>query len=110
MSDPTLTQYQNGLVHPNSIQVEYVGLAALNSSEVLWRDRYAFLRDRGYILRPRYSPEWKPSWLRTNVPPYACEDAMMSLVCTFMVVRICSQSDSPNAPTGERCVGRNVHR
>lgn len=35
----------------------------LSQGELVWRDRYAWLKERGYQLRSRYSPNWKPSWL-----------------------------------------------
>lgn len=34
----------------------------LHKEEVFWRDRYHFFKSKGYILRPRYHPEWKASW------------------------------------------------
>ncbi|SJL11183.1 uncharacterized protein ARMOST_14586 [Armillaria ostoyae] len=30
--------------------------------EVIWRGYYNFLLERGYQLRPRYHPDWIPSW------------------------------------------------
>ncbi|KAI9063419.1 hypothetical protein FKP32DRAFT_1572053 [Trametes sanguinea] len=36
--------------------------ARLSSEEVYWRDRQGFLESRGYALRPRYRPDWSPSW------------------------------------------------
>ncbi|KAG6884141.1 hypothetical protein C0993_000978 [Termitomyces sp. T159_Od127] len=34
----------------------------LGKKETFWRDHYNFLKDRGYTLRNRYSPDWVPSW------------------------------------------------
>ncbi len=34
----------------------------LTSYEIFWRDTYHFLCERGYKLRPRYHPDWVPSW------------------------------------------------
>ncbi|OSC97553.1 kinase-like protein [Trametes coccinea BRFM310] len=45
--------------------------------EVSWKERYEALRTRGYQLRPRYHPEWRPSWTGTNLDPEFCEDAVM---------------------------------
>ncbi|KAJ3009451.1 hypothetical protein NUW54_g2780 [Trametes sanguinea] len=53
------------------------GTYDLLPSEVLWKDRYFWLKDRGYDLRPRYSPDWEPSWLNTNLNAEFCEDAVM---------------------------------
>lgn len=34
----------------------------LGDGEIFWRDRYYFFKRKGYILRPRYHPDWQPSW------------------------------------------------
>ncbi|KIP07944.1 hypothetical protein PHLGIDRAFT_127367 [Phlebiopsis gigantea 11061_1 CR5-6] len=36
--------------------------ATLLPDEELWRDKFHFLAAQGYTLRPRYHPDWKPSW------------------------------------------------
>lgn len=36
--------------------------ATLDPEELRWRDRQRFLADKGYMLRPRYHPDWVPSW------------------------------------------------
>ncbi|TFK92736.1 hypothetical protein K466DRAFT_659071 [Polyporus arcularius HHB13444] len=46
----------------------------LSNAEFFWRDHYRFLEEKGYRLRPRYSPDWKPSWLNTNRDRFECED------------------------------------
>ncbi len=46
----------------------------LSNAEFFWRDHYRFLEEKGYRLRPRYSPDWKPSWLSTNRDRFECED------------------------------------
>ena len=38
----------------------------LDPREVWWRDRYQQLSNHGYLLRPRYSPQWAPSWRSSN--------------------------------------------
>ncbi|KAJ3481942.1 hypothetical protein NLI96_g7315 [Meripilus lineatus] len=30
--------------------------------EFWWRDHQPWLAEKGYMLRPRYSPDWEPSW------------------------------------------------
>lgn len=44
----------------------YVGVdyanGELNSSEIFWRDHQKWLESCGYMLRPRYKPDWVPSW------------------------------------------------
>ncbi|KAK7448843.1 hypothetical protein VKT23_013572 [Stygiomarasmius scandens] len=53
-------------------KLEFPG--ALDSTERFWRDHYTWLKDRGYTLRPRYHPDWKPSWAGTNKSYSQCED------------------------------------
>lgn len=42
--------------------------------ELYWRDRYHWLKERGYLLRPRYHPEWVASWKGTDKSWILCED------------------------------------
>ncbi|KAJ3999202.1 kinase-like domain-containing protein [Lentinula boryana] len=35
---------------------------ALSENEEWWSGHYEFLKERGYMLRPRYRPGWKPSY------------------------------------------------
>ncbi|EPQ57121.1 hypothetical protein GLOTRDRAFT_115170 [Gloeophyllum trabeum ATCC 11539] len=44
--------------------------------EVFWRDHQPWLDERGYLLRPRYSPDWVPSWKGTNKDYTECEDGV----------------------------------
>ncbi|KAL5492968.1 hypothetical protein ACEPAI_4416 [Sanghuangporus weigelae] len=46
----------------------------LTSREKVWRDRYCMLESHGYRLRPRFSPDWTPSWIGTNKLPAMHED------------------------------------
>ncbi|TBU39410.1 kinase-like domain-containing protein [Dichomitus squalens] len=52
------------------------GLYRLLPGEIYWKDRYFFLDGCGYTLRPRYHPEWRPSWIGTNRDPMFCEDSI----------------------------------
>jgi hypothetical protein len=54
----------------------------LTSFEVFWRDHQKWLQERGYMLRPRYMPDWKASWLSTKKPYYTCEDSEIPTVCS----------------------------
>ncbi|KDQ55756.1 hypothetical protein JAAARDRAFT_180569 [Jaapia argillacea MUCL 33604] len=47
----------------------------LLSYEKFWRDHYTWLQTCGYTLRPRYHPEWVPSWKGTKKNWVFCEDA-----------------------------------
>ncbi|KAF4621102.1 hypothetical protein D9613_000140 [Agrocybe pediades] len=51
----------------------------LNPYEVYWRDRFDWLYQCGYELRPRYHPDWVPSWVEDPTlaaKKYLCEDAV----------------------------------
>ncbi|KAI0669476.1 kinase-like domain-containing protein [Trametes maxima] len=53
------------------------GFYNLLPKEVFWQARYHYLKDHGYLLRPRYDPAWKPSWVGTNRNPKFCEDSIL---------------------------------
>ncbi|OSD01770.1 hypothetical protein PYCCODRAFT_1436060 [Trametes coccinea BRFM310] len=38
--------------------------ARLTSAEQWWKDHQPFFAEHGYMLRPRYRPDWVPSWQR----------------------------------------------
>lgn len=48
----------------------------LDGAEMYWRANYQWFLDRGYQLRPRYSPDWIPSWTGTNRYFEDCEDGV----------------------------------
>jgi hypothetical protein len=55
----------------------------LTEPEVFWRDHQRWLEERGYMLRPRYRPDWKPSWLQrpgSDMIPTLCEDGRSNFV------------------------------
>ncbi|KAH9839162.1 uncharacterized protein C8Q71DRAFT_748236 [Rhodofomes roseus] len=49
----------------------------LSSAECIWRDRQPWLEERGYTLRPRYRPDWIPSWKGTDIWSLMCEDGQI---------------------------------
>ena len=53
----------------------------LDDHEIFWRDRQPWLQERGYVLRPRYQKDWKPSWVGTEKAFWAFEDGQSSVVC-----------------------------
>ncbi len=57
----------------------------LSNAEFFWRDHYKFLEENGYRLRPRYSPDWEPSWRGTNRDRFLCEDGLPPIVSPDMV-------------------------
>ncbi|KAF5366350.1 hypothetical protein D9757_011468 [Collybiopsis confluens] len=46
----------------------------LLDSEVFWGNHYDWLKERGYLLRPRYRPGWVSSWVGSNKWRGGCED------------------------------------
>ncbi|RDB27165.1 hypothetical protein Hypma_004589 [Hypsizygus marmoreus] len=52
----------------------------LDNIEKLWRDRYSFFLQQGLELRPRYHPDWTPSWIGTSINPTYCEDAIQQII------------------------------
>ncbi|KAF6743542.1 hypothetical protein DFP72DRAFT_827633 [Ephemerocybe angulata] len=55
--------------------------ANLSSGEVYWRDHYIWLKQSGYALKPRFNPDWVPSWTGKNIDPNDCEDSKPLGVC-----------------------------
>ena len=46
----------------------------LGELETWWAERQKALEDAGYMLRPRYHKDWKPSWIGTKKYYLNCED------------------------------------
>ncbi|KIJ18458.1 hypothetical protein PAXINDRAFT_167058 [Paxillus involutus ATCC 200175] len=46
----------------------------LGELELWWSQHYQWLKDNGYLLRPRYAPDWTPSWQETKKDWIRCED------------------------------------
>jgi hypothetical protein len=49
-------------------------------AEEWWVDRHEFLKEQGYLLRPRYRPGWKPSYYKRYENDFAFEDGHYLLV------------------------------
>ncbi|KAJ6618129.1 hypothetical protein B0H10DRAFT_2176290 [Mycena sp. CBHHK59/15] len=45
-----------------------------SSSELFWHDHCEWLKEKGYLLRPRYQPGWVPSWIGNDKSSWNCED------------------------------------
>ena len=52
----------------------------LSENELWWTRHFQWLKDCGYLLRPRYAPDWVPSWRGTKKRKYSCEDSVLSMV------------------------------
>lgn len=47
--------------------------------ELFWRDHQVWLEEKGYMLRPRYRPDWVPSW-KDIYDSDMCEDGVFPMV------------------------------
>ncbi|KIJ16754.1 hypothetical protein PAXINDRAFT_168241 [Paxillus involutus ATCC 200175] len=50
----------------------------LSEPELWWSQHYEWFKDNGYLLRPRYAPDWTPSWRGTNKNWFLCEDGRVA--------------------------------
>lgn len=61
----------------------------LNDDEIWWRDHQVWLQERGYMLRPRYRPDWVPSWHQDERKFYnVCEDGKFIMVSIWTLRRM----------------------
>ena len=73
-------------------------VGALVTTEQWWRDRYNEIAQHGYQLRPRYHPNWQPSWLKSGKDFYAVEDGQPTIVRVAVMAFFLS-----SAYVGDRC-------
>ncbi|KAH9970476.1 kinase-like domain-containing protein [Russula compacta] len=62
-------------------------IGTLYTSERWWRDHYYGIEDHGYELRPRYHPDWKPSWRRSGRDFFSMEDGQPTISRAVMDAR-----------------------
>ncbi|KAL4078215.1 hypothetical protein V8B97DRAFT_1935859 [Scleroderma yunnanense] len=79
----------------------------LTESESWWSQRFEWLKNNGYLLRPRYAPNWVPSWHGTKMDMFSCEDSSIPKAATrildgtrisdgvFVVFKIVKRSEYP---------------
>jgi len=83
----------------------------LMGGEAFWGDHYEWLRVRGYKLRPRYKPGWKPSWVskegKVLKASDECEDGqwlrLSNTICdatrmsdgTYVILKLIRPSEHP---------------
>ncbi|KAH9013308.1 hypothetical protein EDB85DRAFT_2098347 [Lactarius pseudohatsudake] len=53
-------------------------------TERWWGDCYHEIAERGYKLRPRYHPQWEPSWFKTSKDFYTVEDGQATTLRAAM--------------------------
>ncbi|KAJ3776846.1 hypothetical protein FB446DRAFT_635306 [Lentinula raphanica] len=73
--------------------------------ELFWRDHYDWLKSKGYLLRPRFHPDWVPSWIRTSAIPFQCEDSQNapSISDELKIGRLVSSKDM-RSDTRNHCI------
>ncbi|KAJ7658019.1 kinase-like domain-containing protein [Mycena rosella] len=65
-----LYQYQEVL---SKFRSPTMAAGVLEQFEEFWRDHYSWLKDCGYLLRPRYSPGWSAPWLTDGTGKFPIE-------------------------------------
>ena len=75
MLSPTTPQFDAGQSRQT---IRTIG--TLFKNEEWWRDQYYDIHNRGYELRPRYHPNWQPSWIRLGEDFFTVEDGQPSIV------------------------------
>ena len=76
-TEKTISPYANDKLFYQNLSGGYL------TREFFWRDHYTWLQEQGYLLRPRYHPDWKPSWAGTKKNPRNCEDGQLPHVCSL---------------------------
>ncbi|KAI0076139.1 hypothetical protein K474DRAFT_1299249 [Panus rudis PR-1116 ss-1] len=61
---------------PDVCESSYGTSSLLSNVETFWRTLYLDLLGHGYMLRPRYKPDWHPSWWQSGKDPKYCEDGL----------------------------------
>jgi hypothetical protein len=79
-----MSESNNSALKPEQVlRPGMIDRTVLQSVEVFWCDRQKWFEDCGYMLRPRYIPGWKPSWLgKSGKLVIEYEDAQMVVVRT----------------------------
>ncbi|KIK53561.1 hypothetical protein GYMLUDRAFT_1025315 [Collybiopsis luxurians FD-317 M1] len=67
----------------------------LEEFEIFWRDHYDWLKEKGYLLCPRYHPTSVASWARTGSFPHGCEDFQMQPQFDYNMDAICIADGKP---------------
>ena len=71
-----------------------------------WRDGYQAREGREYSLRPRYRPDWAPSWKQLDKDFFTVEDGqptLVSIVCQMLPTQTpasVANRNGCNAPAG----------
>ncbi|KAJ7267689.1 kinase-like domain-containing protein [Mycena haematopus] len=67
----------------------------LSTEEAYWHDHHDWLKESGYVLRPRFRPGWVPSWtVNPQKMEFSCEDRWM--LPNPMIIDAVRVSDNAN--------------
>ncbi|PPQ68619.1 hypothetical protein CVT25_005529 [Psilocybe cyanescens] len=83
---PETDNYDDSSDYPSKKKKKALGVPAvyypppLSPSEMMWRDRYGYLFQRGYQIRPRYQANWTPTWLGNGRHHHSGEDHIMQIL------------------------------
>ncbi|KAF9004086.1 hypothetical protein BDQ17DRAFT_1325939 [Cyathus striatus] len=73
----------------------------LPEDEAFWRNHQQWLVESGYLVRPRFHPDWVPPWLTNGETDYIYEDYhFLYNIALFDVIRIMD---------GEQMMLKRVH-
>lgn len=85
----------------------------LSREELWWKNRYESVEARGYRMRPRYHPDWVPSWRKQpmkgkkRVRAGDCEDSWRYQVSYSLRWPLCGMSTSELPASKD--IGRNAN-
>lgn len=65
---------------------EDIAETILHTGEKWWTGHRELLESRGYRLRARYQPNWRPSWLASDKSPLECEDGYAYAVRVYRLI------------------------
>jgi hypothetical protein len=68
----------------------------LHPGEMFWTKLQPWLADQGYVIRARFRPGWKASWLGTKTWWYDCEDGQVSIVSARNIQSIPAPTSQQN--------------
>lgn len=74
----------------------------LQPKEYWWRDHQKWLEEKGYMLRPRFRPEWVPSWGEGEDIFFKNEDSIFISVGRLLFATVYTHSLSVEG-TYHRC-------
>lgn len=69
-----LSFLQSWMSQPAFLENPVVWHGEISGPETWWVARQEALEHAGYMLRPRYRPGWKPSWVGTDKDAFDSED------------------------------------